>query len=58
MVTKTLEVVKSAGSNIYKDYNDQTRDVFIDRTIESPLERGKVTVINSSSVPAITFHYL
>ncbi|KAI9268521.1 hypothetical protein EDC94DRAFT_582044 [Helicostylum pulchrum] len=31
MVTKTIEVIKSAGSHIFKDYNDQTREVFSDR---------------------------
>lgn len=47
MAINTIEVVKSVGSNIYKDYNDQTREVFIDRTIESPMGRGKVTLTNT-----------
>ncbi|KAG1218884.1 hypothetical protein G6F35_007956 [Rhizopus arrhizus] len=31
-------------SSVYKDYNDQTREIFIDRIIEDPTERGKVTL--------------
>jgi dsRNA-specific ribonuclease len=44
MTKKAVEVVKPTGSSIYKDYNDQTREVFIDRMIEGPLERAKVTL--------------
>ena len=28
-------------SSVYKDYNDQTREIFIDRMIEGSTERGK-----------------
>jgi hypothetical protein len=31
-------------SSVYKDYNNQTKEIFIDRMIEGPTERGKVTL--------------
>lgn len=37
-------MAKPIGNDSYKDYNDQTREAFIDRMIESPMERGKVTL--------------
>jgi transposase len=36
-------MAKPIDSGIYKDYNDQTKEVFFDRLIEGPKERGKVT---------------
>ncbi|KAI9258384.1 hypothetical protein EDC94DRAFT_613609 [Helicostylum pulchrum] len=41
---KAVEVPKPIDNNVYKDYNNQTREVFIDRMIEGPLERGKITL--------------
>ncbi|KAI7867983.1 hypothetical protein BDF14DRAFT_1725449, partial [Spinellus fusiger] len=41
---KSVEVAKLIGNGAYKDYNDQTREVFIDRMIECPMERGKVNL--------------
>lgn len=37
---KVVELTKPIGTDVYKDYNDQTRD----RMIEGPMERGKVTL--------------
>ncbi|KAG2237673.1 hypothetical protein BDF21DRAFT_378190 [Thamnidium elegans] len=47
VTAKTVEMVKLTGSSVYKDYNDQTRELFIDRMIESPMEKGKVTLTNT-----------
>ncbi|GAA5815421.1 hypothetical protein MFLAVUS_008929 [Mucor flavus] len=36
-------VAKPLSDGIHKDCSDQAREIFIDRMIEGPLERGKVT---------------
>src|SRR6478609_5682072 len=43
-IKKVVELTKPINNGVYKDYNDQTREVFIDRMIEGPMERGKVTL--------------
>ncbi|KAG0734658.1 hypothetical protein G6F57_012312 [Rhizopus arrhizus] len=43
-IKKVVELTKPIDNGVYKDYNDQTREVFIDRMIEGPMERGKVTL--------------
>jgi transposase len=43
-IIKVVELSETADKGIYNDYSDQTREVFIDRMIEGPMERGKVTL--------------
>lgn len=43
-IKKVVELTKPIDNGVYKDYNDQTRELFIDRMIEGPMERGKVTL--------------
>ncbi|KAG1136496.1 hypothetical protein G6F37_012133 [Rhizopus arrhizus] len=40
MTKRAVEVVKPIDNSVYKDYDDQTREMFIDRMIEGPIERG------------------
>lgn len=37
-----VEVAKPLSNGIHKDCSDQAREIFIDRMVEGPLERGKV----------------
>jgi DNA invertase Pin-like site-specific DNA recombinase len=43
-IKKGVEVTKPIDNGVYKDCDDQTREVFIDRMIEGPMERGKVNL--------------
>ncbi|GAA5815419.1 hypothetical protein MFLAVUS_008927 [Mucor flavus] len=44
IVRETItRVAKPLSDGIHKDCSDQAREIFIDRMIEGPLERGKVT---------------
>jgi hypothetical protein len=45
LVRRQPKAEKPKSANSYNDYSDFTRETFIDRMLEQPLERGLVTKV-------------